>query len=461
MKRSSTMVALVLLALASAAAAPDAGKKEHPGAPTAPQEKLSGWEWYQDVPVPQDLKPGGLADFLLTPEVFDKAREGLADLRHYDSLKREVPYALRIRRRQDIQVLIPGRDFNRATNDKGEAEVSIDLGTFEGEHNEIVIDTNGSEFRRAVVVEGREDLNDKKGWSVLKDKITLMHFEDGGHTVDVRKFSYPPSRFRYLRVRVSPFVGADDHPQIQAVRVYHSVQTEGEYVTRPAALGFREAVRADGDQPGSAWSITLAGGSQTPVEKLSFAIEGEEFDRTYRLEVLPANEENQGPFPPSRTVLASGAWKRRPRDQRKPQEITFLKEETAARLQLIVTDSRNPPLTITEVKWTAAAREVIFTPPDDAPGDLKLYYGNPKAIAPQYEFATGLPTVLEPPPTRVELGPQHKNEEYQAPLKPFTERWSWLVYVVLISASAVLLSLLGLLGREAIVRHDAARGHTP
>src|SRR5205814_1202942 len=136
-------------------------------------------------------------------------------------------------------------------------------------------------------------------------------FEDGGHTVDVRKFSYPPSRFRYLRVRVSPFVGADDHPQIQAVRVYHSVQTEGEYVTRPAALAFREAVRADGDQPGSAWTITLANGAQTPIEKLSFDIDGDEFDRPYRLEVVPANEENQGPFPPQRMILASGRWLRR------------------------------------------------------------------------------------------------------------------------------------------------------
>jgi hypothetical protein len=459
------MVALVLLALVSGAAAPDTGKKEHAGAPTAPKEQLSGWEWYQDVPAPdvsapQGVKPRGLADFLLTPDVFDKAHEGLADLRLYDSQKREVPYALRTRRRQDTQVLIPGREVNRATTDKGVAEVWIDLGTFEGEHNEIAIDTNGNEFRRAVVIEGSQNDKDEKGWRVLKDKIFLMHFEGGGHTVDVRKFSYPPSRFRYVRLRVSPFVGADDHPQIQAVHVYHSVQTEGEYVTRPATLGYREAVRADGDQPGSAWTITLANGMQMPVEKLSFDIEGDEFDRTYRLEVVPPNEENQGPFPPPRMIVASGHWLRRARDQRKPLEISF-SEVTAARLQLIVTDSRNTPLTITSVSGTAAAREVIFTPPEDAAGPLKLYYGNPKAIAPQYEFATGLPTLLEPPPTRVELGLQHKNEEYHPPEKPLTERWPWLVYVVLASASAVLLALLGLLGREAIVRHDASRGHNP
>ena len=48
------------------------------------------------------------------------------------------------------------------------------------------------------------------------------------------------------------------------------------------------------------------------------------------------------------------------------------------------------------------------------------------------------------------------NPIYQPVPKPWTERWPWLVYVVLSVASLILLGILGVLARAAIARHDAA-----
>jgi hypothetical protein len=42
------------------------------------------------------------------------------------------------------------------------------------------------------------------------------------------------------------------------------------------------------------------------------------------------------------------------------------------------------------------------------------------------------------------------NPDYVPEPKPLTERWPWLVYVVLATASVVLLVLLVLLGRKAL-----------
>ncbi len=124
------------------------------------------------------------------------------------------------------------------------------------------------------------------------------------------------------------------------------------------------------------------------------------------------------------------------------------------RLRLVVTDNRNPPLDVTAVSFTAPARAVIFSPTAELTAPLRLYFGDPRAQQPQYDFAALLPARLEPPPQRVILGPLEANPTYQAPPKPLSERWPWLVYAVLGAASAVLLAILAALGRSAIARHD-------
>ena len=88
-------------------------------------------------------------------------------------------------------------------------------------------------------------------------------------------------------------------------------------------------------------------------------------------------------------------------------------------------------------------------------GPLRLYTGNPRAEAPHYNFAASLPPVLQPPPERIGLGPTAANPVYRPEPKPLSERWPWLVYVVLGTASAVLLLILGLLARQMLRRHNA------
>ena len=81
-------------------------------------------------------------------------------------------------------------------------------------------------------------------------------------------------------------------------------------------------------------------------------------------------------------------------------------------LRLVVTDNRNPPLNISGVQYAAPAREVVFARNDFA-GPLRLYVGNPKAEAPQYDFEKNLPAVLAPAPLRVEVGLQTANPAYR------------------------------------------------
>jgi hypothetical protein len=432
-KRINTAGALVLGALLLLA--PD-GRGDSPG---APGEALSEWEWNADVNPPPG-PAGGLVDFLVTPAVFDRARPDLGDLRLVDAGGRMVPYALRIRREQDEKRPLPAREFNRAAGADRSVGVSLDLGEAPGEHNEIDVTTGGRDFRRRLVLEGS---NDEKSWNHLLDKVYLMHFDVGPRVADVHAFTYPVSRFRYLRVHVFPDRSLEaDAPEITSVGVFRSVRVRGEDVTLPANLSPREPVRA-ADGPGSAWTIEF-GGNQVPVSRLDVDVADDEFTRPFQLEEV--GEENV------RRVVAQGEWKRRRGPERRPLEVVF-PETMARRLRLVVTDYRNPPLNLLNVRYTAAAREVVFArTASGAP--LRLYAGNPNARPPHYDFAASLPAKLDPAPVRGSLGEPAKNPEYRPPPKPWTERWPWLVYVVLGAASLVLLAILLGLARAALDRHD-------
>jgi hypothetical protein len=56
---------------------------------------------------------------------------------------------------------------------------------------------------------------------------------------------------------------------------------------------------------------------------------------------------------------------------------------------------------------------------------------------------------VSPAPDRAAIGPQTVNPAYRPEPKPWTERWPWVIYLVLGTASLLLLILLGLLAREA------------
>jgi hypothetical protein len=408
-------------------------------------ESLTHWEWYQEVALTRPPQTPWF-DFIVPQAVFGKARDDLRDLRLFDARGREVPYALRVLRAETRQELLPGRAYNRSSKGDGPAELRLDLGERPDEHNHIDVNVTGTNYRRRLQLQG----SDADGnWSDLLG-AEVVDYDVGGQTIRVRDFRYPVSRFRYLRLLVFPEPrpsGAPaDRPEIESASVYRTTQIPGEDVTTPVYLQPREPVPTP-EGPGSAWLFDL-GDSTTPCERLSFDVQNDTFSRPYRLETADPDQ--------PRLEVARGEWRRRAKERR-PLEIHLPTEPRVNRLRLVVTDYRNPPLEIGNARYTAAARQVVFAGTPDLAGPLRLYFGNPEAKDPGYDFARNLTGTLEPAPVRLTPATMIKNPDYrppEAPPLPWTERWPWLVYTVLGLASLVLLGLLGLLGRAAIARQD-------
>lgn len=430
--------------------------------PVASSESSAHWEYQLPVPLPAtpalpNMGPAHV-DFLLNPEVFAHGRVDLADLRLFDASEKEVPYAFRVLQARSERERLFGEEFNRTTSPTGVLEVSLELKQDNIWHDEVEIVTDGQEFRRAVAVDGSDD---GKAWHPLA-KGSLVRFTRGETKLDGASIFYPLSRYKYIRVQVhpDPVAAANDQPETLLVRdvsVRRRVEVPGENLTLEGKLSAREPVRTYSG-PGSAWTIDL-GGEQVPCSELHVDIAEADFNRDVEVEYEIRNEVLGNtlfvPVPLSESVR----WQRVAGDKKEPMVVQFGEVQTR-RIRLRVTDYRNPPLTVRSVKCIAAARQIVFARPPEG-STVRLVVGNPLAEPPGYDYARNLPAKIEPVPARVTLGPAERNPAFVPPPQPFTERFPWLIYVVLGAVSVVLAAVIASLARTSLAIHDQGLGATP
>ncbi len=347
--------------------------------------------------VPPDA--AGRLDCLLGPEVFDKAREDLGDLRLIDGKGREIPYALRVRPvagKAGVKSRRP--PFNQSPQRRrSSAGIEFRPGAPKPvEHRSLTVEPDVADnYRRAP--RWRAATTAPTGgrcWKTAKEQPSLRV---GDQAIDARTLTYPVSRFRYLRVIVYPDKAGDDKPNPPRVQIYKAVEKEGEDVTAPVTISPREPVPTP-DGPGSVWYLTVRDRNGVDLttfwERLSFEVSNPEFSRPYFVETADAGE-------PLRRLTA-GQWVRSPGD---PGPAATFSEVRARRLRLVVTDNRSAPLLLRTAVSTTAARELVFNLPDSWAPPLRLYFGNPDAPPGRYgDYAAALPAVLDPPPTRVAPG---------------------------------------------------------
>ena len=399
------------------------------------QTSLSLWPYYVEVR-PQQSSPG-LYEVVMPLEVMDRARADLADLRLYDGANREVPYAIRVRRDVNEKRQINARLFNFALAGSEISEVSVDLGEDPGEHNEVEIDTNGSNFRRKVEVQGSDTGSD---WRTLTTEGMVFSFSSQNNAVESTPVEYPRSRYRYLRLRVhrDPIVD-DEAPQISGAKVWMTVREKGVFSTWQVPVPSYQLLRNQGAHA-SAWTIDL--GARAPCDRLKLQIKEPSFSRPFQVESIDD--------PQNVRLLATGELTRHVGDEaQRPLEITFNEEQTVRKLRLQITDYSNPTLNIMSIEAGAPTRQLVFELKQPASQPLRLFFGNAKVDAPHYDFEKQLPMRLSTTPVQSTVSEVIGNREYQPEPLPLTERAPWLIYIVLAASSIALGFVLFSLARTA------------
>ena len=307
--------------------------------------------------------------------------------------------------------------------------MSVDLGESPGEHNEIEIDTEGSNFRRRVDLEGSDS---GQQWRTIKTSEIIFRFASGNSSVESKRVAYPPSRFRYLRVQVHADELVDDEaPEISDVKVSMAAHDAGELTTWGVSVPEYQLLRNQG-APSSSWTIDL--GARVPCDRLALDFGDETFSRQFQLEAIDD--------PQNIVLVASGELTRRVGEPRRPFVIEFTEEVRARKLRLLITDYNNQTLSIDSINASAPARKFVYELKEGASSPLRLYFGNPGAGAPHYDYEKNLGAGLNVKPVRSEIGTVQSNPDFVPEPLPLTERIPWLIYVVLAASSLALILIL-------------------
>lgn len=398
------------------------------------QTSLSLWPYY--VEVTPERTDGQIYDFAVPLPVMDKASSDLADLRLFDANNREIPYAIRIRRDLDEKREIPTRLFNQGSAGPTTSEVSVDLGDNPGEHNEIEIETSGSNFRREVVIEGSDS---GREWRMLSNDGVVFSFASQNNVAESKRVAYPTSRYRYLRVKVSRDPMTDDEtPQVTSMKVMMAVREKGWLSTWDVPVPSYQLQRNQGAHA-AVWTLDLGG--RIPCDRLNLQFAEDSFSRPFQVESIDD--------PQNVRLLASGDLTRHYGDEKKPLVIYFNEETVVRKLRLQITDYSNPTLNITSISASAPARQLVFELKQPVAQPLRLYFGNEHVPAPHYDFEKEVAARLSKEPVHSFFGEVHANDDYKPEPKPLTERVPWLIYVVLAASSIALALVLLSLARTA------------
>jgi hypothetical protein len=215
---------------------------------------LAPFKYRTSVSVEQGAAP--YARLSLTPDVYDAARLDLGDIRLVGADGDQIPYILARPKDQTRKLRYQPKLINRSTNSRGAAMVTLDFGRLTVK-NSIEVQTRGSNFRRAVRVEGSND--NTEFFTVVQSAYVFAVNRD-------RRFEQidlPANDYRYLRITVEPMTTQENAVAIRQVRAFKLEKRDAE----------RHSVQ-----------MTLMRHDEDPNNRLSIY----EYDLKYRR--LPVNE---------------------------------------------------------------------------------------------------------------------------------------------------------------------------
>ena len=393
---------------------------------------LADWRYAKEVQTPP-VTQEDLLELLPDAELYGGSATGLVDLRIIGRDNRETPYKLEIRRGTKEQ-----RDVPVAIRDQGyvQGEYNTFIADLAREgvlHNRMEFQTTSINFQRTAVV---ETSNDRTTWAeVAEGTVHDFRLVDTVATSRNTAVSYPDSTARYIRVRVLD--DGNGPLAITGARVFAIQEELRHEVSWPTTL--TDINRGEGLQT-TLVELDLSGPG-IPTDRLAVTVDDVNFDRDVTLEAS-----DDGDI--WRTVHSRAAIFAYDTPRFTGESLSFTYPEATSRyLRLVIHDADSPPLTVADVQvWGVERRVLFFAKPGEA---YEAYYGNPKALRPTYDIDRLLGFLDTNDLPVAGLGVQTENPLYEERLEPFTERFPWLLPLVLALAGLLVGGILLSVVRQA------------
>jgi hypothetical protein len=316
-----------------------------------------------------------------------RARDGLRDLRFYDSQGQEVPYLL-------VEPPLPEPEWRRAAAvlpipaTKKESGVEADLG------RALTVDrlrVKGlpAPFLKRLDLDGSAD---RQHWVRLAREATLFDLPDS----DLRQLelTFPPGLFRYLRVTWDDAASARvPLPGSLVARRVRADAPARPAIWAPVALDRRAS------EPGTSRFRLRLPANSLPVVALRLTVGGEHLLR--RARVTEARLAGEGAVP---VRLGEATLRRTVHDTLRAEELRIpLEPPTRAQLELEVDDGDNPPLELQAVEAELAELPWVYLEAVE-PQSVVARWGDPHLAAPRYDLESVRERVEQSAPLAAKWG---------------------------------------------------------
>ncbi len=343
--------------------------------------------------------PRPVAGFPIDPVLYRGLARDQADLRIVRG-GIEIPYVITTLSDQSSETELHPPVLNQGVVPDVGIEVTLELDGLV-RHNRLRLSTPERNFRQRVRI---ETSGDSQHWSIVRDDGYIFDFSQDGRRVSVLTVDYPVSTKRYVRATV---FGWKD---------IHSIESAWltDYVERPAirdTMAIIQPVRPiDLGSPG------------LPYNQVRFVIGPGFFHRAAAIETSPDGQ--------TWWTAGTGVLSRTQDDE---QLTIDFPEQRERFIRAHVYNGDDQPLPVESLTLAAFRRTIAF--PANQPGVYWVYYGNPNARPPSYDFGYVAAQPVAPGAT---LGPELANLAYRAPRKPWTDEHPDLLYSILGAAVLVM-----------------------
>ena len=394
------------------------------------------WRYYKPVTLPDSAVAPGLVELELDPEVYAHAAPGLGDIRVTEQQGEEQPYKLLVESGDQRRAPVAAKTQDLSRGPGKDTTFILDLQSEGALHNELEVQTSSKDFQRRVEVEGSDD---GKSWRTLENNGTIfaLTIKERGFAASDTRVTYPDSTARFLRVRI-----IDDGLEPLNVKggvVFFARQLEPSRSKITLVLVEREE-----DQERKSTVLLMDTGSAgIPANRIELEIPRRNFHRQVSLEgsddmLAWHNVQSNDTLYDFDTPKFVG------------NDLSIGFGESRYRYyRATIANEDNPPLPVDGARASGFVRKLVFSA--DPAGSYRLYYGNPDAGSPSYDLERIFPYLVTEGLPAASLGPHTQNPAFfvpEPPPRPFTERFPWLLPVIVAIAALIIGAFLASLIRQ-------------
>jgi hypothetical protein len=360
----------------------------------------------------------------LSNEVLEKSNAGFEDVRLFDPLNREIPYALIENISSGDAGEIYPMEITGYTLNAASAVITMRLPEKYRAISTIDLSTSARDFKKRAVLSSSKD---GKTWQVLTDAVIY----DFSSQVDLRKtkIDFNATDHRYYQLKLTdttPSNGANPSIRLKYEGLDFSVNGSGKKELRIDAVrgksstpkeqtpiydsrDFADPPRAT-DKDGNTVIILKAG---LPVDKISIDVTNSYYYRSVTLYASDTGREDSYQLQ-TRSSIYQFPLSAERREVKNSIECRTPKHKY---YKIVIENKNNPPLMIQRVSLSWIQKNLFFIALSDAER-YSLCFGNPELLRPDYDLAhfVNSTIVLQSPVRQLPATAVKENSGYVPPI---------------------------------------------